>query len=179
MSMFNDISCGSRDNEKECESNAQLVSLNAKRFGIGQWSFLGPGSEKKWCSINADRPQGEWDTMAEKMMLEFAQSGHPIFRATRPLSRGQLESKGHGNLSKNYCADLETTKMVFRTIMSVNQLSLYGAVAQICEEYETFHERTGQPVVRGQSSSSFVPTVIKTEVPLDCDDLDLKDLLLQ
>ena len=27
MSMFNDISCGSRDNEKECESNANLVSL--------------------------------------------------------------------------------------------------------------------------------------------------------
>ena len=45
MSMFNDISCGSRDNELECESNAQLVSPNAKRFGTGQWwSFLGPGS---------------------------------------------------------------------------------------------------------------------------------------
>ena len=47
MTMFNDISWGSKDNEKECESNAQLVSLYAKRFGIGQWSFLGPGSEKK------------------------------------------------------------------------------------------------------------------------------------
>ena len=33
MSMFNDISWGSRDNEKECESNARLVSLYAKRFG--------------------------------------------------------------------------------------------------------------------------------------------------
>ena len=39
MSMFNDISCGSKDNEKECESNAQLVSLFAKRFGTGHWSF--------------------------------------------------------------------------------------------------------------------------------------------
>ena len=47
MSMFNDISCGSGDNEKECESNARLVSLVAKRFGTGQWSFLGPASEKK------------------------------------------------------------------------------------------------------------------------------------
>ena len=47
MSMFNDISCGSRDNEKECESNAKFVSLYAKRFGVGQWSFLGSGSEKK------------------------------------------------------------------------------------------------------------------------------------
>ena len=66
MSMFNDISCGSRDNEKECESNAHLVSLFAKRFGIGQWSFLGPGSEKKWSSISADSPQDAWDTMADK-----------------------------------------------------------------------------------------------------------------
>ena len=35
MSRFNDISCGSRDNEKECESNANLVSLYAKRVGTG------------------------------------------------------------------------------------------------------------------------------------------------
>ena len=69
MSMFNDISWGSRDNEKECKSNAQLVSLFAKRFGAGQWSFLGPGSEKKWYSISEDSPQDEWDKIAEKMMV--------------------------------------------------------------------------------------------------------------
>ena len=79
MSMFNGISWGSKDNKKECESNAKVVSLYAKKFGAGQWSFLGPGSEKKWFSISADSPQGEWDKMAEKMMLTFAESGHPVF----------------------------------------------------------------------------------------------------
>ena len=147
MSMFNDISFGSRDNEKECESNANLVSLYAKRFGAGQWSFLGPGSEKKWYSISEDSPQGEWDNMAERMMLEFVESGHPIFRATSPLSRGRLKSKGHGKLSIHFCADLETIETIFRIIISVNQLSLHGAVAEMCEEYETLHDRTGQPVV--------------------------------
>ena len=49
----------------------------------------------------------------------------------------------------------------------------------MCEEYETLHDRSGQPVVGGQSSSSLVLSVIKTEVPLDCDDLANKDLLLQ
>ena len=77
-------------------------------------------------------------------MLESAESGHPIFRATSPLSRGQLRSKGHGKLSIHCCADLETIKTAFRTIISVNQLSLY---AEMCEEYETFHDRTEQPVV--------------------------------
>ena len=48
MSMFNDISWGSQDNEQECELSANLVSIYAKRFSAGRWSFLGPGSEKKW-----------------------------------------------------------------------------------------------------------------------------------
>ena len=116
-----------------------------------------------------DRPQREWDRVAELMMIKFGESGHPVFRATSPLSRGTLKSKGGGKLSIHFCADGGTIETVFRTIISVNQLSLHGAVAHMCEEYETFHERTGQPVVGGQSSSSFVPSVIKTEVPLDCD----------
>ena len=40
MSMFNDISCGTRDNEQECLANARLVSLFARKFGQGQWSFV-------------------------------------------------------------------------------------------------------------------------------------------
>ena len=47
MSMFDDISCGTRDNEQECLANARLVSLYARKIGKGQWSFIGPGSEKK------------------------------------------------------------------------------------------------------------------------------------
>ena len=97
MSMFNDISCGSIDNEKECLLNAKIVSLYAKRFGKGQWSFIGPGSEKKWYSISDDSPQGIWDNMAEKMLSEFAESGCPIFRATTPLSTGRLKSEGLEN----------------------------------------------------------------------------------
>ena len=88
------------------------------------------------------------------------------------------KSKGHGQLSIHYCADLETIETIFRIIISVNQLSLYGAVAEICEEYEPLHERTGRPIVGGQSSSSIVLSAIKTEVLLDCDDLANKDLLL-
>ena len=49
-----------------------------------------------------------------------------------------------------------------RTITSLNQLSLYGPVAEICEENESFHERTGRPAVMGQSRSALVLSVIKT-----------------
>ena len=105
--------------------------------------------------------------------------GCPIFRATTPLSRGQLKSKGHGKLLIHIAADQETIETIFRIIVSAKQLSLYGAVSDTCEEYESLHERTGRPVVMGQSSSSLVLSVIKTEVPLDCDDPAYKDFLLQ
>ena len=108
--------------------------------------------------------------------MEFAESGCPIFRATTPFSRGQLKSKGHGKLSIHCAADQETIEPIFRIIVSANQLSLHGTIAEICEEYESFHERTGRPVVMGQSSSSLV---IMTEVPLDCDYPADQDFLLQ
>ena len=124
MSMFNDISCGTKDNERECLANAKVVSIYAKKFGVGQWSLIGPGSEKKWSSMEEDSPQGIWDHVAEKMLLEFAESTCPIFRATTPLSRGQLRSKGHGKLSIHCCADQATIETIFRIIVCKSAQSL-------------------------------------------------------
>ena len=47
---------------------------------------------------------------------KFGESGHPVFRATRPLSRGTLKSKGGWKLSIHFCADGDTIETVFRTI---------------------------------------------------------------
>ena len=133
MSMFNDISCDRNDNKDECLKNAEFVKTLAKRFGIGQWSFIGPGSEKKWYP-SENSPQGAWDHVAEDMLLKFAESGHPIFRSTTPLSRGKLKSKGKGKVSIHFSADQDTIDTIYRIILSVNQLSIYGAVAEMCEE---------------------------------------------
>ena len=98
MSMFNDMMWGSEDNERECNANATLVSFFVKRNPAGRWSFLGPGSAKKWYSTFLDRPQRERDRVAESMMIRFGESGHPVFRAKSPLSRGTLRSRGGGKI---------------------------------------------------------------------------------
>ena len=106
--------------------------------------------------------------MAESMLVEFGESG---------LSRGQLKSKGHGKLSIHYAADLKAIETLFRIIVSANQLSFCGAVAEMSEEYESLRERSGRPdMVMGQT---IVLSAIKTEVLLDCDDPANQDLLLQ
>ena len=177
LSMFNDMSCGTKDSERECLANVKVISIYAKKFGIGQWSFIGPGSEKKWYSMEENSPQRIWDHIAEKMLVEFAESGCPIFRATTPSSRGKLRSKGHGKLSIHFAADQETIETIFRIIVSANQLSLYGAVANMCEECESLQDRSKQPdKVMGQS---IVLSEIKTEVPLENDDPKYQNFLLQ
>ena len=130
-------------------------------------SFLGPGSEKKWYSTYIDRPRGEWDRVAELMMNKFSESGHQVFRATSPLSRGTLKSKGGGKISIHFCADDDTIETVFRTIISVNQLGFYGAVSDLCNEYRVCQARTGRLVLTGQPDTLFEPAsmLMKTPTP--------------
>ena len=62
------------------------------------------GSEIKW-HPSENSSQRALDHIAEDMLLEFAESGHPVFRATTPLSRGQFEKQGRGKLSIHFTAD--------------------------------------------------------------------------
>ena len=112
-----------------------------KKFGKGQWSFIGPGSEKKWYSV------------------------------------GNFKSKGHGKLSIHFAAVQKTIETNFHIFVSANQLSLSGAVAEMCEEHEIFHDRSERlDVVMGQS---IVLSAIKTEVLLENDDRAYQNFLLQ
>ena len=81
-----------KSKEEECLANARVVQVLEIKFGVGQWSFIGPGSEKKWYSAEQNNPQGAWDHIADEMLLKFAESGHPIFRATTPVSRCKRKS---------------------------------------------------------------------------------------
>ena len=117
--MFNDIFCDRYDNKDECLRNADIVKTSAGRFGLGQWSLIGPGFEEKWYCAESS-PQGGWDNTEEERLVEFAESGHPIFRATTPLSRGILKIKGHGKLSIHFAADEHTIDTIFRIIISVS-----------------------------------------------------------
>ena len=69
MSMFNDISCDRKGNKEECLANACVVKVLPKKFGVGQWSFIGPGSEKKWYSGEENSPQGIWDHIADEIAV--------------------------------------------------------------------------------------------------------------
>ena len=74
MSMFNDISWGSKKKKQECELSVQLDSIYANIFSPGRWSFFGLGPKKKCCSTHESKRQRECDIVAEFMMVKFSES---------------------------------------------------------------------------------------------------------
>ena len=61
------------------------------------------------------------------------------------------KAKGLGKLSIHFTADNPTMETIFHIIISVNQLSIYGAVAAVCEEFENHQDGSGEPeILMGQ-----------------------------
>ena len=69
-----------------------------------------------------------------EMMLNFSGSGHPIFRASRAFERGGLRNKKVRKKSIHCNGRTETIELRLRTVISANQLSVYGAVSDLCDE---------------------------------------------
>ena len=98
---------------------------------MDHWSFLGPGSETKWNATDTFKPGREWDRVAELMMNDLRESGHPIFRATSALDRGHLKSKASGKLSIHFCAGYVAIETIYRTfVQSIS--SVFTEQSQIC-----------------------------------------------
>ena len=101
----------------------------------------------------------------------------PDFPCFDPIVQRSTQKQRTWKLSVHFTADYPTIETIFRIIVSANQLSLYGAVAEMCEEYESFHDRSGRPdKVMGQS---IVLSEIRTEVPLENDDTAYQNFLFQ
>ena len=147
-------------------ANSMNVAEYARKFAHGHLSFLGPGSEKKKVR-NSHKPSGEWDRVAENMMINFSESGHPVFLGSSALERGAFKKlKEKRKCQYIFCGDDETADVFCRTIISVNQLSIYGAVADICDELvwrlSGCSESRRKPVAEKNSETMVLPTELST-----------------
>ena len=73
-----------------------------------------------------------WTNLLKECCSTPAESGHPTYFATNALeSRNKKQKKG--NNSSHFNGGEETIESILRTIISVNQFSIYGAVAELCK----------------------------------------------
>ena len=139
-------------NKEECLANARVVKVLAKKFGIGRWSFIGPGSDKKWYSTEENSPQGAWDHIAGRNAVGIRRKRTSYFPCKDSIVQGKSHKQRTRKTVDTFAADYSTIETIFCMFVSVNQLSVYGEVANICEEFEAHQDRSGQPdVLMGQS----------------------------
>ena len=94
-----------KGNDEFCVNNSKTIKKYAERFPRGHWSFLGLGTYD--C-----KPDGSWNRIAEKMLQSFTGSGHPIFRCTSALERGELRSKGGGKKSMHFNGSTQNIELL-------------------------------------------------------------------
>ena len=140
MSMFNDIDWTRRGNSEQCISNSEHVKNYAKKFTQEHWTFFRLGSEKKWYGKPNYLPEGKWQDTGNMMVEQFEESGHPVFRGVSPLAR--ILRKKNNKETIHFNADALNTELLYRTIHSANQLSVYGAVARWCEDFGMMSDET-------------------------------------
>ena len=102
-------------------------------FSNSQMVREGLGEEEKWYGTQNYKPEGQWNSTADVMVSSFEDSGHPVFRASSALDLGFLKWKG-GTCMIHFSGDHSNADLSFRTIKSANQFSIYGAIADWCDE---------------------------------------------
>ena len=168
MAIFNDIIWGSEDKERECIANATLVTIRKK---IPSRTMVIP---RTWIRKEVVFFLC-WQT-TRRMGQSRWESGHPVFRATSPLSRGTLKSKGGGQLSRQFCADGDTIEPVFFTQLFLLISSLSTGQSQICVMNTVLVK---QERGAGQSDPLFEPARLLITTPTPSTEVSAQEKLLQ
>ena len=136
----------------------------ARLFPRGHWSILVPGSKKMYGTYD-DIPSGYWTQIAEKMPLNFEKSGHPLFRCTSALEKDKLRSKEGGKTTFHFTACEENVQLLLKMVMSVNQLSLYGATAVMIQGLPADQVAPGRLAASDQTEQEILIQPLIAEVP--------------
>ena len=125
MSMSNDIACQEKGNRENlsCEFSygCRLCSNIRARTLVVSWAWI------RREMVRNSHMQTEW-------RMGRCHCGHPVFRGSSDYERGELKSKGKGKLSIYFNGSAETVEVILRTVISVNQFSVYGALPDMCKE---------------------------------------------
>ena len=115
--------CTERTRKRVCYS-CELCSQSPART-------LGPGSEKKWYRTFSGKPDGDWDETAERMMLNLAESSHPIFRATSALKEDYQAKERERRLS---ISTVVNSELVLRTVIFCKSAQYLRSSSSVCRE---------------------------------------------
>ena len=109
-------------------------------------------------------PEGKWDPTATQMVERLKDTSHPVFKSISPLSRGILKKRNNRD-TIHFNADASNTELLFRSIHSVNQLSISGAVSNWCKQFVLTEEEREleRPLARKESVTKGVLSSVNSQ----------------
>ena len=90
-----------------------------------------------------------------------------------------MKSTVKGVKSIHFNGTDDTIELILRTVISVNQLSVYGAVADLCRELARSSRGTENPPVNENLESIVMPTEFPTANPISQTDDEVQGYLLR
>ena len=170
MSMYNDTVYGGEQGNKDMcvlrilQNCSRLSEKIRARTLVVSWAWIQKSSGTE---LIRTQPNGEWDRVAEDMMLIFSESGHPVFRAILCFGTMRFEKQREGTTCL-FTSVATTTPLnwFFARSLSVNQLSINGAVADMCDELACRISgcslSTGIIVAQNNPETMVIPTELST-----------------
>ena len=148
-----------------------MLRFMQKRFPAGRWSFLGPGSEKKWFSTSNERPRGEWDRVVELMITNSetadTQFSVPQVHCLEECSKVKVVE----NYQHTFTLMGKRLKLFFAQLFLVIS-SVYTEQSQMCVMNTVLvKQERGDPCWQDNLTPLFVPTSVmktptfSTEIP--------------
>ena len=134
ISMFNDIDLTKKGQSNECCSKSERDYAKKKRLQLGHWSCLGPGEEEKWCGTHNHKPEGKWNITADGHGRQFQRQTSSIASFLCVGSENSWKGKVE-DVRFTSARILRMQSSYFAQLHSANQPSIYGAVANWCDEF--------------------------------------------
>ena len=118
---------------KYVKNNSKTTKEYARRFPRGNWSFPGARIWKE--VVRNSRTQTRWilGQNCRENAAELRRIRSPDI-PSHQCFRGDFRSKGSGKKSIHFNDSTKNIELPLETVISVNQLSIYGAVADMIEE---------------------------------------------
>ena len=131
MSMYNDIERRAKGNKERSEYNSQTNANYARKF-----------------------PRGHLVEYDGKFLR--IQSSN-ISSLSSAFERGELRSKEWGSKSIHFNGSHENIELLLHKVISANQLSIYGAVADLCSEEPKYIRAPGKPAAPDHLEKMDIP----------------------
>ena len=133
----------------------RIMLVNSRAVIGFSW---GLDQKKNGTELALTNPTDHGINRAEDMMASYSRSGHPIFRASSAFERGELRSKGGRKKSIHFNGSGENIELILRTVIAANQLSVYGAIADLCNEFSKDLRAPGKASAPDHLETMEIPT---------------------